>query len=179
MIKKGFKNVNQLNGGILNYLEKIPEKNSLWDGECFVFDNRVSVKNELKDGTFQLCHACRAPLSKTQIKSKKYLLALFLLTVPLTFLTNSIRISMLGYFISIDNIETFDFWQENKEQEKVIVSKLRENFNLPQSNQWGNTLVGVMSCSKCNAVHALHIDYGEVSNGHWQSSLHKVLLCNS
>ena len=72
MIKKGFKNVNQLNGGILNYLEKIPEKNSLWDGECFVFDNRVSVKNELKDGTFQLCHACRAPLSKTQIKSKKY-----------------------------------------------------------------------------------------------------------
>ena len=73
MIKKGFKNVNQLNGGILNYLEKIPEKNSLWDGECFVFDNRVSVKNELKDGTFQLCHACRAPLSKTQIKSKKYL----------------------------------------------------------------------------------------------------------
>ena len=73
MIKKGFKNVNQLNGGILNYLEKIPEKNSLWDGECFVFDNRVSVKNELKDGTFQLCHACRAPLSTTQIKSKKYL----------------------------------------------------------------------------------------------------------
>ena len=73
MIKKGFKNVNQLNGGILNYLEKIPEKNSLWDGECFVFDNRVSVKNELKDGTFQLCHACRVPLSKTQIKSKKYL----------------------------------------------------------------------------------------------------------
>ena len=73
MIKKGFKNVNQLHGGILNYLEKIPEQNSLWDGECFVFDNRVSVKNELKDGTFQLCHACRAPLSKTQIKSKKYL----------------------------------------------------------------------------------------------------------
>ncbi len=73
MIKKGFKNVNQLHGGILNYLEKIPEKNSLWDGECFVFDNRVSVKNELKDGTFQLCHACRASLSKTQIKSKKYL----------------------------------------------------------------------------------------------------------
>lgn len=73
MIKKGFKNVNQLQGGILNYLEKIPEKNSLWDGECFVFDNRVSVKNELKDGTYQLCHACRAPLSKTQIKSKKYL----------------------------------------------------------------------------------------------------------
>ncbi len=73
MIKKGFKNVNQLHGGILNYLEKIPNKDSLWDGECFVFDNRVSVQNELKDGTFELCHACRYPLSKTQIKSKKYL----------------------------------------------------------------------------------------------------------
>ena len=72
MIKKGFKNVNQLHGGILNYLEKIPEKNSLWDGECFVFDNRVSVKNELKDGTYELCHACRYPLTKSQIKSKKY-----------------------------------------------------------------------------------------------------------
>tara|TARA_Y100001936_G_scaffold201571_1_gene203849 strand:- start:154 stop:1086 length:933 start_codon:yes stop_codon:yes gene_type:complete len=73
MIKKGFKNVNQLHGGILNYLEKIPKKNSLWHGECFVFDNRVSVKNELKDGTFELCHACRNPLSKKQIKSKKYI----------------------------------------------------------------------------------------------------------
>ena len=73
MIKKGFKHVNQLQGGILNYLEKVPKKNSLWDGECFVFDNRVSVKNELKDGSFELCHACRTPISKTQIKSKKYL----------------------------------------------------------------------------------------------------------
>ena len=73
MIKKGFKHVNQLHGGILNYLEKVPKKNSLWDGECFVFDNRVSVKNELKDGSFELCHACRTPISKTQIKSKKYL----------------------------------------------------------------------------------------------------------
>ena len=72
MIKKGFKDVNQLHGGILNYLEKIPKKNSLWDGECFVFDNRVSVQNELKDGTFELCHACRNPLSKQQLKSKKY-----------------------------------------------------------------------------------------------------------
>ncbi len=73
MIKKGFKDVNQLQGGILSYLEKIPNKNSLWDGECFVFDNRVSVKNELKDGTYELCHACRYPLSKNHIKSKKYI----------------------------------------------------------------------------------------------------------
>ena len=72
MIKKGFKDVNQLHGGILNYLEKTPKKNSLWNGECFVFDNRVSVKNELKDGTYELCHACRHPLSPDKIKSKKY-----------------------------------------------------------------------------------------------------------
>ena len=72
MIKKGFKNVNQLHKRHIKLFRKNSRKNSLWDGECFVFDNRVSVKNELKDGTFQLCHACRAPLSKTQIKSKKY-----------------------------------------------------------------------------------------------------------
>lgn len=72
MIKKGFRDVNQLHGGILNYLENTPNTKSLWDGECFVFDNRVSVQNELKDGTFKLCHACRHPLSKKQLKSKKY-----------------------------------------------------------------------------------------------------------
>ena len=73
MIKKGFKDVNQLHGGILSYLEKTTKKNSLWNGECFVFDNRVSVKNELKDGTYELCHACRYPLSRDQLKSKKYI----------------------------------------------------------------------------------------------------------
>ena len=73
MIKKGFKDVNQLHGGILSYLEKISSKKSLWKGECFVFDNRVSVKNELKDGTYELCHACRHPLSLDKLKSKKYI----------------------------------------------------------------------------------------------------------
>ena len=73
MIKKGFKDVNQLHGGILSYLEKTTNKNSLWNGECFVFDNRVSVKNELKEGTYELCHACRYPLSRDQLKSKKYI----------------------------------------------------------------------------------------------------------
>ena len=72
MIKKGFKDVNQLHGGILNYLEKTSHENSLWNGECFVFDNRVSVKNELKDGTYELCHACRYPLAPDMLKSKKY-----------------------------------------------------------------------------------------------------------
>ena len=73
MIKKGFKDVNQLHGGILSYLEKTTYKNSLWNGECFVFDNRVSVKNELQDGTYELCHACRYPLSQNQLKSKKFI----------------------------------------------------------------------------------------------------------
>ena len=72
MIKKGFKDVNQLHGGILSYLEKTSHENSLWNGECFVFDNRVSVKNELKDGTYELCHACRYPLPSDSLKSKKY-----------------------------------------------------------------------------------------------------------
>ena len=72
MIKKGFKDVNQLHGGILSYLEKTSHENSLWNGECFVFDNRVSVKNELKDGTYELCHACRYPLTSDSLKSEKY-----------------------------------------------------------------------------------------------------------
>ena len=72
MLFRSINDVHQLKGGILSYLANSKDK-KLWEGECFVFDNRVSVKNELKDGTFQLCHACRAPLSKTQIKSKKYL----------------------------------------------------------------------------------------------------------
>ena len=72
MIKLGFKDVNQLDGGILKYLEKIPKNKSLWNGECFVFDNRVSIKNELREGTYELCHACRYPLSKKDLKSMQY-----------------------------------------------------------------------------------------------------------
>ena len=72
MIKKGFKDVSQLDGGILSYLEKTSHENSLWNGECFVFDNRVSVKNELKDGTYELCHACRYPIPSDSLKSNKY-----------------------------------------------------------------------------------------------------------
>ena len=72
MIKNGFKDVNQLKGGILKYLETTPKNKSLWTGECFVFDNRVSVKNELKDGTYELCHACRYPIGIKDIKSKKF-----------------------------------------------------------------------------------------------------------
>ena len=70
--KKGFKNVFQLKGGILNYLNKTKKKDSLWKGECFVFDNRVSLKHKLKLGTFSICGGCRKPISTNDKKSKKY-----------------------------------------------------------------------------------------------------------
>ena len=70
--KKGFKNIYQLKGGIINYLKKIPKEKSLWKGECFVFDNRVSLKHGLKLGTYSICSGCRKPISKKDTKSKKY-----------------------------------------------------------------------------------------------------------
>ena len=72
MLKKGFKILFQLKGGILKYLEEVSKKKSRWQGECFVFDNRVSVKNELLLGSYELCHGCRAALSKKDLKSDKY-----------------------------------------------------------------------------------------------------------
>ena len=72
MLKQGFKNLFQLKGGILKYLEKIKKEHSKWKGECFVFDRRVSVKNELIPGTFDLCHGCRMPVSKKNKKSNKF-----------------------------------------------------------------------------------------------------------
>jgi UPF0176 protein len=70
--KKGFKNIYQLNGGILNYLQKMKKEESLWKGECFVFDNRISLKHGLKSGTFKMCSGCRKPISLKDRKSKKY-----------------------------------------------------------------------------------------------------------
>ena len=70
--KKGFKNVYQLKGGILNYLKKVNKKKSLWKGECFVFDNRISVKHGLVKGTYSMCSGCRKPISPKDKKSTKY-----------------------------------------------------------------------------------------------------------
>ena len=70
--KKGFKNIYQLKGGILNYLKKIKQKNSLWKGECFVFDNRVTLKHGLVQGTYSICGGCRQPISTKDKKSKRY-----------------------------------------------------------------------------------------------------------
>ena len=68
----GFKNVYQLKGGILNYLQKTKKKNSLWKGECYVFDNRVSLKHNLKTGNYSICSGCRKPILNKNKRSKKY-----------------------------------------------------------------------------------------------------------
>jgi len=70
--KKGFKNVFQLKGGIINYLNKIKKEKSLWKGECYVFDNRVSIKHGLIPGSFSMCSGCRKPISSKDKKSKKF-----------------------------------------------------------------------------------------------------------
>ena len=70
--EQGFEEVYHLQGGILKYLETVPEKESMWDGECFVFDNRVSVDHNLKKGTYDQCHACRLPITDEDKQSEKY-----------------------------------------------------------------------------------------------------------
>ena len=73
MLELGFRNVNQLEGGILNYLENVAAEDSLWQGECFVFDTRVAVDRELSEGGYVQCHACRRPLGEADLASDDYL----------------------------------------------------------------------------------------------------------
>lgn len=72
MLGKGFEKVMHLKGGILKYLEEIPEEESLWEGDCFVFDNRVAVTHGLKPGSHKLCHGCRMPINAKDEQSPKY-----------------------------------------------------------------------------------------------------------
>ena len=72
MKKEGFSNVFHLEGGILKYLEKMSDGETLWDGECFVFDDRVALDDQLEVGSYQMCYACRMPLKKTDLKDDKY-----------------------------------------------------------------------------------------------------------
>lgn len=69
---EGVEDVYHLKGGILNYLEHVPEQESLWRGECFVFDERVSVGHGLKLGDHSLCRACRRPLSEADMAHEHY-----------------------------------------------------------------------------------------------------------
>ncbi|MBT8441939.1 MAG: rhodanese-related sulfurtransferase, partial [Gammaproteobacteria bacterium] len=68
----GFDEVYHLKGGILKYLEDVPESESAWDGECFVFDERVTVDQRLQPGSYDQCHACRMPISDEDKRSEKY-----------------------------------------------------------------------------------------------------------
>ena len=70
--QQGFDEVYQLKGGILNYLDQVPESESAWNGECFVFDNRVSVNHALEKGSYDQCHACRLPITDADKTSPQY-----------------------------------------------------------------------------------------------------------
>ena len=72
MLSQGFKEVYHLQGGILKYLENVPPEESLWSGECFVFDERVAVKEGLEIGSHELCFACGHPISEEDKNSSKY-----------------------------------------------------------------------------------------------------------
>lgn len=69
---QGFEEVYHLQGGILKYLEEIPQEQSLWQGECFVFDERVTVNHQLEKGSYDQCHACRLPISEQDKLSEYY-----------------------------------------------------------------------------------------------------------
>lgn len=70
--EQGFEEVYHLDGGILKYLEEMPQESSLWQGECFVFDQRVAVKHGLEQGSYDQCYACRMPLSAQEMASEHY-----------------------------------------------------------------------------------------------------------
>lgn len=72
MLQEGFPEVFHLKGGILKYLEEVPAAESRWEGECFVFDNRVTVTHDLAEGVYDQCHACRTPVSPEDMQSPHY-----------------------------------------------------------------------------------------------------------
>ncbi|MEM7082207.1 MAG: rhodanese-related sulfurtransferase [Pseudomonadota bacterium] len=72
LLEQGFEDVYQLEGGILQYLEDTEESDSLWRGECFVFDRRVTVDGALEPGSFVQCHACRRPLTQEETQNAHY-----------------------------------------------------------------------------------------------------------
>ena len=72
MLKEGFEEVYHLRGGILKYLEEVPAKDSAWEGECFVFDNRVSVDQDLNKGRYDQCYGCRHPITDDDKASGHY-----------------------------------------------------------------------------------------------------------
>lgn len=70
--EQGFEEVYHLEGGILKYLEEVPKEETMWEGECFVFDNRVSVDHDLKKGHYDQCHACRMPITEEEKQDERF-----------------------------------------------------------------------------------------------------------
>jgi len=70
--EQGFDEVYHLEGGVLKYLEEVPEEETMWKGECFVFDNRVSVNHQLEKGQYDQCHGCRLPITEEDKESEHY-----------------------------------------------------------------------------------------------------------
>ena len=73
MKEQGFEEVYHLEGGILKYLEEIPEGESMWEGDCFVFDDRVSVRHGLEEGDYDMCHGCRMPITEEDKQTEFYI----------------------------------------------------------------------------------------------------------
>jgi UPF0176 protein len=73
MKEQGYEDVYHLEGGILKYLEQIPKEQSMWEGECFVFDNRVSIIHGLEGGSYDQCYGCRWPITEEDKTSSKYI----------------------------------------------------------------------------------------------------------
>lgn len=73
MKEQGFEEVYHLEGGILKYLEEIPKEETMWKGECFVFDNRVAVNHDLEKGSYDQCHACRMPITEQEKQHPHYM----------------------------------------------------------------------------------------------------------
>ncbi|MBW4632511.1 MAG: rhodanese-related sulfurtransferase [Iphinoe sp. HA4291-MV1] len=72
MLSQGFQEVYHLKGGILKYLEEVPESESFWDGECFVFDQRIAMRHGLESGSYDMCPSCGHPISEADKLSSKY-----------------------------------------------------------------------------------------------------------
>lgn len=70
--QRGFEDVYHLKGGILKYLEEVPQSETMWQGECFVFDNRVTVNHALEKGAYDQCHACRMPITEQDKQGEHY-----------------------------------------------------------------------------------------------------------
>ncbi|TDF41676.1 rhodanese-related sulfurtransferase [Alteromonadaceae bacterium M269] len=70
--EQGFEEVYHLEGGILKYLEDVPKEETLWEGDCFVFDNRVAVNHDLQRSQYDQCFACRLPITQEDMQSEQY-----------------------------------------------------------------------------------------------------------